>query len=530
MVIMKKILMLLLTLCSFAGTAYSDLTWLSPVAISTALTNASDPHVVIDSSGNATVVWVESGVIKASRFDGTSWSSPPATLSSTANSSSPRLDLDSTSGDVTAIWVENTQIESALYSGGSWSSETSPISGTGASNPSLAVDSSGNAVAVWVRSGYIESSSRISGTWNSTVAVLSAASSNNPHVAISSFGTAIATWHSVISGADVIVSDILTISSNTWAATKNVFSGTASLFHNYPKIAIDANGNANVAWIRYNLVDSNAYENVQVIASSLTQGASAWAIPTILSDSGIRNPADLTIKLKFDTSGNALAVWTNSYDGMTFVIEASEKLFGAPSWQGFVLPESPSIYSFGIDVAMAAGTALLTSMSWDGASSIIIASSESDTAEPLFQAWTALNPFSTGSDNGYPQSAMTLNGSTFNAVTVWISFDGSNAIINASTGSETMIAPPTSVSATQSVIDFGVYNDYTNTITWDASSDPNVMQYNIFRNGVFFTGVGPDTLQFVDHNQIQGGTVTYGVAAFTIDFRQSAIATYTLFP
>ncbi len=528
MVNMKKILFLFLALFSFSGMVYSDITWSTPVAISTALTTASDPHVVIDVNGNATAAWVENNAIKASSLPfGGSWSTP-VTLSNVSNTSStPRLGVDS-SGNVTALWIENTQIESAtLPFGGSWGAETSPISGTGASNPSFAVDASGNAVAVWVRSGFIESSTRISGTW-SLVSVLSATNSSNPHVAISSFGTAMAVWHSVVSGNDLIVTDILTISSNTWAATKNVFSGTATFNHNYPKVAIDANGNAAVAWFRYNFFGGNNYQNVQVITSALSQGASAWGIPNFLSNQGIRNPADLTIKLKFDTSGDALIFWTNSYDGELFTIESSVKLVGGV-WQLSSMVDSPSLYSFGIDSAIAAANALLVEMTWDGVSNINIRSIQTDSTNPGSQFFTIPNQISTGSDNAYPSCGFSVNGSALNAVVVWLNFNGSNVVINASSGTDSVIGPPSSVSATQSNINYGVYDDFINTITWSASTDPNVIQYNVYRNGVIVAELPASTLQFVDHNQVQSGHVTYGVAGFTGNDRQSAIITFTLF-
>lgn len=526
---MKKILFLvLMTLCSFSRMVYGDITWSAPVAISTALTDASDPRIVIDTNGNATAVWVENNTIKASSLPfGGSWSAP-VTLSNALNtSSSPKLGVDS-SGNVTALWIENSLIESAtLPFGGSWSVETSPISGTGASNPSLGVDGSGNAVAVWVRSGFIESSTRISGTW-SLVSILSAANSDNPHVAISNFGTAIAIWHSVVSGADVIVSDTLTINTNTWAATKNLFSGVAAFFHNYPVVALDNEGNASAAWFRYNLLDGNSYQHVQVLTSSLSAIGAAWSDPEPLSNPGLRNPVDLTIKLKFDASGDTLAVWTNSYDGETFTIESAQRLFGG-LWPEAISPNTPTIYSFGIDVALAAGTAVLTNMSWDGIS-VSIQSQETDTTDPVLQGYTFTNTFSTGNDNGFPQCTMSSTGSALNAAAVWIHFDGSNNVIHAATGADTVIAPPSNVSATQSVINFEVFNDYFNTITWDASPNPNIIQYNIYRNGVFFASTDPGTLQFIDHNAVQGGTVKYGIAALTSAFRQSAIISFTLNP
>ena len=523
----KKILLLLLTLFSY--TVYGDVVWSVPTVISTALTNASDPHAMIDSNNNTTAVWIENGLIRASSLpSGGSWSAPVTISNALNTASNPKLGLDS-SGNVTAMWIENTQVVSAtLPFGGSWSASTT-ISGSGASNLAFVVDASGNAVAVWARSGFIESSTRHLGSW-SLVSVLSLSNSSNPTVAISSFGTAIAAWHSSSTGNDVITANILTLSTNTWGTSKNVFSGTAAVFHNYPKIALDSNGNAIVAWFRYNLVDSTSYENVQVITSSLTAGGSSWQLPQLISNPGIVNPANLSIKLKIDSFGNAMLIWINSYDGLNYVVESSQKIFGAPSWPSFASPQIPTLYSLAIDLQIASGNVLLTSMGWDGVSSINIQSQETSSGQPGQQNWTVQQIFSTGSDNAYPSASFSVSGSTLNAVAVWVHFDGTNIVIHASSGTESVIAPPGSVSATQSSTNFGVYTDYVNTITWSASSNPTIIQYNLFRNGVFFFGTDSSTFQFEDHNQILNGTIVYGVAAMTSSSRQSDIISFTLFP
>lgn len=529
---MKFFIFIFLAICHLSEDIYGNISWSVPSTISTVSINASDPRVVIDSNGKVTAAWVENNLIMASSLSsGGSWSTPISLSTVLNTASTPKLEID-TNGNVTAVWVEGltkstSLIKSAILPvGGNWSFPTT-ISGMGATQPALAVDGSGNAVAVWSRNGLIESATRKSGVWRA-FSVISGASSTNPHVAISSFGTAIAAWHSVSSGSDIIVTDILTISSNTWTATKNVFSANAAFFHNYPKVAIDANGNAMVAWFRYN-VSGGAYQNVQVLASSLTQGATSWTIGTILSNNGIRNPADLTIKLRYDTSGDALAVWTNSYDGKTFSIESAQRQFGG-SWPTSIMPQAATLFSFGIDVAIASGTALLTTMQLDKTSNIMIQSQESDTTDPVSQGWTIINPITSGTNNGYPQCAMITSGSTYKAAVVWINFDGSNTVIQAATGTGSLIVPPSNVTAIQNVMNFGVYSDYYNTISWIGSSDPHVIQYNLYRNGLFFASTDSNTHTLVDHNAAQGGSVIYGVAAFTSAFRQSAIITTTLNP
>lgn len=527
---MKIIPLLILTLCSFSGSGYSDITWSAPIAISTPLANASDPQTVIDANGNATAIWIEDNNIKASSLlYGGSWSIP-FTLSNVLNTaSSPKLGLDS-SGNVLAMWLENTQIVSAtLPFGGSWSAEPSPASGSGVSNFTFVVNANGNVVAVWLRNGFVESFNRFSGTWNSP-RVLSAANSSYPDIAISNNDTAIAVWHVVVSGADNLITKTLNINTNSWSTPMGVFQGTAAYHHNYPKITMDQEGNAILAWFRYNVFAGNVYQNVQVPTTSRVKGAPAWAaLPTFLSNQGLRNPADLLIQLKIDTNGDALAVWTNSYDGEIFAIESSQKIFGG-SWTNSIPLQAPTIYSFAVDVALTEGISLMTTMAWDGVSDIEIQSQESSLVSPLYQIWRLINTFSTGSCNAYPRCALSLTGNTINAVTLWNYFDGLNTVIHASTGSDTTISPPSDLMVTQSVTDFGVYQDYYNTITWLPSSDPTIIQYNIYRNGVLITVIAPGTLEFIDHNQMQNGTVTYGIAAISSGFRLSPIITYTLNP
>jgi hypothetical protein len=528
---MKNILFLILSLCVYTEMIYGDIAWSTPVSISTVSVNATDPHVVIDSSGNATAVWVESGFIKAATLPfGGSWT-VPTTLSLTNTASMPRVAIDS-SGNVTAAWIENSLLESAiLLFGGSWGVPTAVSAVSGVSNFSLDVDASGNGVLVWVSSGNIVSATRKLGIWLGNTTISTTTPCTNPNVKTNSNGQAIAVWHGLSSGSDVIISNTLTISSNTWGGVKGVTTASTAFHYDYPKVCMDSNGNATAIAFRYNFNATNgAYYNVQTITSTFTSGATTWGLGTLLSNSGIGNPANLTLKLKSDVNGDVLAMWTNLYDGMTYSIESATKVFGG-NWPTPVVPQNFTLYSFGMDVGTSQGSAVLVNMYWDGVSNIQIVSQETDTTDPLTQAWTGINSFSTGSDNASPSCAISVNSSQLKAVAVWINYNGTNTTINASNGVESVISAPTSISAAQSSTNFGVYTDYSNTISWtDPSPSPTLIQYNLYRNGEFFASTPPGTLSFVDHNQIQSGTgsVIYGVSSLDSSFRQSAMITFTL--
>jgi hypothetical protein len=68
---------------------------------------------------------------------------------------------------------------------------------------------------------------------------------------------------------------------------------------------------------------------------------------------------------------------------------------------------------------------------------------------------------------------------------------------------------------TQTVNNYGVFSDTYNTITWSASTDPNAAEYAFYRNGILIEQVPLNTLQFVDHNTTDNGSITYGVG--TVD-------------
>jgi len=513
----------LLTMSICSQGISGNINWSLPSTLSMAGVDATDPRVVIDVKGNVTAVWIESGLVKAStKTAGGSWQI--STTLSNPGASSPRLSIDR-GGNVVALWVEEGVVKSAMLPlNSSWSCPVD-LSKSGASSPELAVDYSGNAVAVWMRNGCIESSMQLFGKAWGEVSLLSESGADSPSVAIGSNGTVAVTWHSSSSG-DAIATAIGSISGAAWDIDKAVIPLPLSLnhHHHFPKVVVDESGNATTLWFRYGRIGS-AYTNVAVLASTLMAGARSWSAPVVLSGTGLRNPADLQLRLGVDEEGNLLAVWTNSYDGETFSIESAEKKKGG-EWTEPALPTVPNLYSFQVDLSLTSkGKGLITYMGFDGVSSIGIFSQEIDSANPFSASWSAPVSVSQVIRNGYPYSGFTASGNTANAVAIWESFNGMNTAIQVSTGAKTMVPSPTDLSVVQQASDFGVFTEYYNTLTWTASPSPNIIQYNIYRNGVFFTAVDANTLQVVDHNAVQGEPVTYGVAALDNTVEQSEITT-----
>jgi len=506
------------TLLNAALPTPTGITWNTPVTLSSPGVDGSDPRIVIDSSGNATAVWLEGGaLLAATQPKGGSWSG--ATTLTGSGASKPKLGVDG-SGNVIALWLQADVVTSASCSlGGSWSVATS-LSLSGASTPQLAVDSAGNAAAVWVRSTNIEASKQSVGASWGTVSVISSNNSDVPQVAIGADGTVAAIWHMLSSGSDIVSSSTSTI-SGSWGTAKNLVTAAPALHHNYPKIVVDASGNATAIWYRYNQSGS-VYTNVMVLAGTLASGASTWGSFALLSSPGLVNPAGLVERLGVDSAGNVLAVWTNSYDGSSYWVESAEKL--SSGWNTSVLLFPPNLYSYQVDSSVnATGHSLISYMMYDG-TSLMIQAQEIDTSNP-FPTLSLETTVSQGTENGYPRCAVCLVGNTENVVSTWVSNDGTNNTIQAANGTRTIIDPPSNLAVTQNSTNFGVFTEYYNTITWDASPAEDVNRYNIFRGGVFINAVDATTFQYVDHNATSGGSVTYGVAAVDSKNTQSSIPT-----
>jgi hypothetical protein len=103
--------------------------------------------------------------------------------------------------------------------------------------------------------------------------------------------------------------------------------------------------------------------------------------------------------------------------------------------------------------------------------------------------------------------------------------NGSNRVINAVTGSRSLPVPPTGLAVMQSSTNFGVFTEFFNTVSWTASVDPTVEGYLIYRDGILIGQVDAATVSFVDHNRVQSGPLTYGVASINNEPVQGRIVT-----
>lgn len=504
--------------------SYSLIDWSTSLStISNTSLNSTFVQVGMDMNGNVTVIWLENGIVKSSnQLLGGSLSSSSSLSNSGA--SSPQLVVD-LNGNATAIWVESGNVlTSSQPFGGSWSTAYS-LNSTGGSSPALAVDTSGNVVAIWVSSSGIESNTKLfGGSWAGSPDVLSSTGSS-PQVSIGSSSYVIAIWYALTSSINTIYSSDKSISGTWSSATMISTSGLNSI---YPQIAVDSNGNGLAIWYTYSLSGSQ-YTDVILQYAKYSYTGSTWATPTNLSTAGLVNPALLQSAIIFSSLGSAVAIWTTSLDG------AARDLYTAylntsGKWSEIrQLAHGNYEYSFALSIDLRNNIYLLH-MFYDTSTSTVTINNYVSVLNDLSpNTWASNGTLSNGYQNGFPTIATTSNTLYYYGVAAWISYNGSNTIIQFVDGSGNVIQPPSSPSVVQNEQNFGVFQEYTNTITWSASPSSITTNYIIYRNNIQISEVTPDILSIIDHNAIQSGSVTYSIVAVNLntgEFSTSATVTY----
>lgn len=484
-----------------------------PSNISTPGQNATNPSIAVDPNGNVVAVWIESGVVKSNATTvSTNWSSTITTVSN-SGASSPVVQIDQ-NGTATAIWVENGVIStSSMPLNGSWSAEVA-IGGTAASSLQMAIDSSGNLVAVWVDGGVIHSATKLfGGSWSATPDTLSGVGSSSPQVAIGNDGTVAVVWQGTVSSSPAIYATTKTI-GGTWATPSTI--STALVNSCFPKIAVDPNGNAMAIWYSYSL-NGYIYSNVAVQASTLPAGGT-WSTPVNISAANtsaesIVNPAELSLCIIAGYNDSFATAWTSSYDGAMFNYWSN--MYSQGTWSGPIsLYQQNNLLANQLNIATDSNSdVFIIWMNYDSdSSSLVVQGALND-----MTSYSAIfnNPWSlsVSGNNAFPVVSMNYTSPNLYGASAWVNYDGTNEQIQALTLNHSVIQPPSNLSVSSGVTDYGVLTQNYNVVSWQASPSSNLLTYMIFRDGNYFAWVPSSTLQYTDYNRMTGETGVYGVAA-----------------
>jgi hypothetical protein len=206
-----------------------------------------------------------------------------------------------------------------------WSAtQTVTATGINSDTPQVALDAAGNGVAVWHESD--GSANRIKAAYRPAGGFLQPASvvelsagdttSSEPHVAMSPNGTAIAVWISLQAGSTTHYQVLARVrppgAASAWGPRTSLIGGTESA--SAPAVAIDANGNAIVAFVRSDplLESGRNTTRLQYVLrpanGTFTGTNSIYYAGSTGADEGLIGRPDVT----FDAQGNALLAWASA--------------------------------------------------------------------------------------------------------------------------------------------------------------------------------------------------------------------------
>lgn len=354
--------------------------WLPPVDISEAGEAAGNPHVVLDSAGNATAVWdrwngVDMVVESAYRPAGEGWEEPVdlsepelegEVLPGANDANSPQIVVDR-NGNVTVLWERYAGTKILLQSvdrpfGGSWTApvEIGEVNLGAAPEPWIAVDWEGRETAVWQDAGVIQAAFRpYLGEWEAPVP-LSSGENFVPQAAMDARGDVTAVWMH-LDGSRYVVESAYRPEAGDWEPSTLVSQPGEE--GGNPHVALDAKGDSLVVW-------RGEDEGDEFVRAAYRPPGGSWEQPADVSSPGEHVEA---LRDAVDPEGNAIVAWSGDMGkvGEHGIVHAAFKSV-AGSWEEPVELSADGGNSFPSDVVFdTSGNAALVWQRWDGSSNVV---------------------------------------------------------------------------------------------------------------------------------------------------------------
>ena len=312
--------------------------WSVPRRIESDVFYPNTPQLAMDPAGNATVVWArDTGGqidIMANRFSITSnlWGTATHVDGTTTAGFEPHVAMDS-SGNAMAVWqmLDGTTVmvyaSRRTAASSVWSTpvaiETNQSGNS--SNAQIAIDSAGNAIAAWQKFDGITSNIWVNrysaGSWGTAQVIeLSDGEAFYPTIAFDNKKNAVVAWQQfdiTFRGYQVNTARYSFVGNN-WAAPVTISNDTGNALFQ-PRLAIDATDNVVAVWEQSDLTLlttplSNIYAN------RYNASTGQWGAATLLENSNAGDAGEP--KIAISPQGKAMAVWSQS-DGTRFNIYAS---------------------------------------------------------------------------------------------------------------------------------------------------------------------------------------------------------------
>lgn len=278
----------------------------------------TSPELVVDSEGNAIVIWEGWGNndydILAARFDSSSgtWSESAAIETGAGGANSPQMAVDG-EGNAIAVWKQYDGTTRSIFANrynraaGQWEREQLLETQSGlAAAPHVAMNSLGDAMAVWEQreetaySIYASRYDSVLGVWGPSEKIESGSiDAVLPRVVMQEDGGAVALW-----AQTYIFFNKFNASSGQWGVEGSLSSGEHGADH--PQIAADPAGTLHTVWRQF---DDHSIDHY---ASRLENGSEAWSPPERIED--VNAPIWDHARIAADPSGNAMVVWEEGND------------------------------------------------------------------------------------------------------------------------------------------------------------------------------------------------------------------------
>ena len=295
--------------------------WIGAIPIESDSGAASAPHIAVDGTGNAVVVWSQADTtprinIWANHFTlGVGWAAPSLIESDdTGDAQAPHIAING-NDDTEAMWAQSdglrTNIWANHYTVG-WGWSTAALIETDnagdAVNPRIAIDASGNALAVWQQA---DGSARINiwanrytagGAWGTAALIESddSGDAGNPQIAVDADGNALAVWQQTDGSARINIRANRYTAGSGWGTATLIETDDSGDATN-PQIAVDGKGNALAVWQQ---ADGSARINIWANAYSIDTG---WEAAELIETDNAGNATNPRVAV--DDNGNAVAVW-----------------------------------------------------------------------------------------------------------------------------------------------------------------------------------------------------------------------------
>lgn len=481
--------------------------WSAPAEViypTTPPNNAANPFIATDGIGNSVAVWFDttaSGSMQAAKLasgavNGSgqpSWvlTNPIATsnVQAPGNSYAQAVGMD-LSGNATAIWTDGLNVYASTLAAGQNTWGTPAIINTQIvneviSNLYITVAPSGTAIVTWISSTQPRNGTLLANVfdpgshlWRGQTDINAGAVKfklSSSQVAIDPQGNAVV---SLTATSNQMQAIRYNFNSNTWTG---IASTAANLIHS-EYTSVDSEGNATIVWIE---------EDNTVHAATLAFNQTTFTNQTLLStntDASLSPPL-----VTVDLAGNAVAIWPDA----TFSLAAARFSSSTQTWTALPLLDlggnMPAILSLSGDAkgnVVASWTVFLSTTSY--IESAALAASDSS-----WKFLTQLSPTSDSDTNS--QVCLTKEG---DALALWENDINNDAgTINSSIFLRLFYTdppppPPVSVSPLAASYFKGkVVKNKSNskhkhrrkkyrvrTLQWEASPDPAVVKYCLYRN------------------------------------------------